>query len=150
MSTMGFRLLRGKPNIVHYPEDETSGSFSAGDLVTLSSGEVIIAAATTDILGVALKGYSGTAGTLIPVSVITPEQVWVCAADATTAASNVGSPYELNIGTAGSMSVDLGSAGTIAKGVTIVDLDPRDGATTGSGGRVHVRFNQEACDAIGG
>ena len=149
MSTMGFRLLKGKPNIVHLPEDETSGSFSAGDLVVLSSGEVIVASTSTDVYGVALKGYSGTAGTSIPVSVITPEQVWVAEADTTTATSMVGGPYKLNL-TAGSQSIDLGSAGSAGAGVTIEAIDPRDGATTGSGGRVWVRFNYGAVDAMGG
>lgn len=146
MATMGFRLIAGKPNIVWLPEDETSGSFTAGDLVKLSSGEVTIASDDADIFGVALKTYSGTAGTSTPVSVVTPEQIWCAEADTTTATSMVGGPYGCNL-TAGSAAVDLG-AGTA--GIVIQKVDPRDGATTGSGGRLWVRFAYDTCDGIGG
>jgi hypothetical protein len=40
--------------------------------------------------------------------------------------------------TAGTQSVDIGDTSGVE--VIIVKIDPRDGATTGSGGRVHVKF----------
>lgn len=57
-----------------YPE-AASQTFKAGELVTLSSGAVAAAAATGSVLGIALKDASGTAGTSIPVHVITPEDL---------------------------------------------------------------------------
>jgi hypothetical protein len=143
MTTMGFRYLSGPATINVYPEDETSGSFKQGDLVALSSGEVILAAGFVDLLGVAQKAASGTVSTSIPVHIISSDQRWVCAGDTTTAATNVGIQYALNV-TAGSQSVDLGST-TTDGGVVIEALDPRDGAHTGSGGRLIVHFAGGAC-----
>ena len=143
MAYMGFRFLSGPVEIQEFPEDETAGSFNAGELVSLSSGEVIIAAGFVDMLGVAQKAYTGTTGTKIPVMIINPSQRWVCQGDTTTAATQVGTQYALNV-TADSHSVDLAST-TADGGVVIEALDPRDGAHTGSGGRLIVRFAGGAC-----
>jgi hypothetical protein len=141
MSTFGFRYMAGSPDIRDFPEDETSGSFKAGDLVDLSSGEVILHTGTTSVWGVTLKDASGTTSTAIPVHVIHSDQVWLAEIDTTIAASNVGLHYDLNITTAGSMSVDLGS--TTQAMVTIEALDPR--STT----RAFIRFHQSVVDSEG-
>jgi hypothetical protein len=133
---MGFRYLSGPFEIREYPEDETSGSFVAGDLVKLSSGEVVLATVGL-IFGVALKSATGTSATAIPVMIVRPDQEWVCAADTTTAATMEGAYYDVNF-TAGSQGADLGSQ--TQPDIVIQKLDPRDGAHTGSGGRVIVRF----------
>lgn len=138
---MGFRYLSGPVNIREYPEDQTAGSFIAGDLVNLSSGEVILATAG-NIFGVALKSAAAS-GTVIPVMVITPENEFVCEADTTTTAAMEGGQYDINF-TAGSQSVDLGSQ--TQDDVVIQELDPRDGPHTGSGGRVIVRFRPSSLE----
>ena len=133
---MGWKLLEGPSTIREYPADQTHGSFLAGDLVALSSGEVILKATTTCVLGVAMKDYTAS-GTLIPVQIINTDQIWLAEADTTTTTAMCGVGYGLN-DTAGSSGVDIGDTGDVE--VIIVKLDPRDGATTGSGGRVHVKF----------
>jgi hypothetical protein len=44
--------------------------------------------------------------------------------------------------TAGTQAVDIGDTSDIE--VVCIKIDPRDGATTGSGGRMHVRFVNNA------
>jgi hypothetical protein len=148
MATMGFRYESGPVEISNFPEDTTSGSFQKGDLVALSSGEVIVAAGFVDLLGVAQKDATGTVSTSIPVMIINPLQRWIVEGDTTTAATQVGGQYAVNV-TAGSQSVDLAST-TTDGGVVIEALDTRDGAHTGSGGRLIVRFATGACIMDGG
>lgn len=143
MATMGFRYLSGPVEVQTFPEDETAGSFNIGEVVSLSSGEVIIAAGYVDCLGVALKAATGTAGTMIPVMIINPLQRWMCEADTTTATTMVGAQYGFNVA-ADAHAVDL-SQTTADGGVIIEKLHPTDGATTGSGGRLIVRFATGAC-----
>ena len=137
MATMGWKLLDAQPDIREYPIDQTHGSFVAGDLVALSAGEVILKAATTCILGVALKSYAGGSGAYVPVNIIKASQTYIAEADTTTTTAMCGVGYGIN-DTAGSQSVDIGDTADVE--CIIVKIDPRDGATTGSGGRVHVRF----------
>lgn len=147
MATIGFRYLSGPVEVQTFPEDETAGSFNAGEVVKLSSGEVCLASGYVDNLGVALAPATGTAGTMIPVMIINPLQRWVVAADATTAVTMVGAIYGFNV-TADAQAVDL-SQTTADGGVFIEKLDPRDGAHTGSGGRMIVRFVDSACIGVG-
>jgi hypothetical protein len=44
--------------------------------------------------------------------------------------------------TAGTQAIDIGDTSDIE--VVCIKIDPRDGATTGSGGRMHVRFVNNA------
>ena len=135
-TTLGWKLLEGPTLIREYPADQTHGSFLAGDLVALSSGELILKAATNSVLGVAMKDYTAS-GTMIPVSILQTDQIWLAEADTTTTTAMCGVGYGIN-NTAGGQSVDIGETGSVE--VIIVKIDPRDGATTGSGGRVHVKF----------
>lgn len=133
---MGWKLIEGPTVIREYPADQTHGSFLAGDLVALSSGEVILKAATTCVLGVAMKDYTAS-GTVIPVNIIQTNQIWVAEASTTTTTAMCGVGYGIT-NTAGTQAVDLSDTTDVE--VIIVKIDPRDGATTGSGGRVHVKF----------
>ena len=142
MATMGFRYLNGPVIIREYPEDQTAGSFVAGDLVKFSAGEIVLATAT-DILGVALKSATAS-GTMIPVLIITAENEFVCEADGTTAATDVGVEQDITF-TYGSQCVSM--AGTSYYDCVIQQLDPRDGPHTGSGGRVIIRFSPTAVAA---
>ena len=135
-TTLGWKIVEGPTQIREYPADETHGSFLAGDLVALSAGELILKAATNVVLGVAMKDYGGS-GTYIPVQIIQTDQIWLAEADTTTTTAMCGVGYGIN-DTAGAQSVDIGDTTDVE--VIVVKLDPRDGATTGSGGRVHVKF----------
>ena len=135
MATLGWRYLNGPVTIREYPEDQTGGSFIAGDLVALSAGEVVLATAD-EIYGIALKSAAAS-GTIIPVMIVTSEMEFVAEADATTTVAMEGEEYDINF-TAGSQSVDI--AGDTYDNVIIQELDPRDGPHTGSGGRVIVKF----------
>lgn len=135
---MGWKLSEGPQDIREYPADQTHGSFLAGDLVALSSGEVILKAATQNVLGVALKDYTAS-GTSIPVMIVRTDQTWVAEADTTTTTAMNGVGYGIN-NTAGTQSINISD--TTNPEVVVVSIDPRDGATTGSGGRMQVRFTQ--------
>ena len=145
MATMGFRYLSGPVNIREYPEDQTGGSFIAGDLVNLSRGEVILATAG-NIFGVALKSAAAS-GTIIPVMVITPENEFVAEASTTTTATMEGGQYDITF-TAGSQTILVSSQ--TQDDVVIQELDPRDGPHTGSGGRVIVRFRPSSLEYVYG
>jgi len=144
---MGFKLVDGPVDIREYPADQTHGSFQAGDLVDLSDGEVILSAATTKVFGVALKDY-GASATIIPVCIIHGDQTWLTEAATTTTTAMCGIGYGLTK-TAGGACLDNTDTGDVE--AVILKLDPRDGATTGAGGRVHIRFqdrlNQTQIDA---
>lgn len=139
-TSMGWKLIDGPTDIREYPADETHGSFLAGDLVSLSAGELILKAATTAILGVAMKDYTAS-GTSIPVMLVRTDQTWVGEADTTTTTAMNGVGYGIN-DTAGTQAIDIGDTSDIE--VVCIKIDPRDGATTGSGGRMHVRFVNNA------
>lgn len=141
---MGLKLIEGPCIIREYPADETHGSFLAGDLVEISAGELILSNDSTLAYGVALKDYGGS-GSVIPVIILNTDQIWVAEADTTTTTAMEGVNYGLNK-TAGALSVDLGDATDME--VCILNLDPRDGATTGSGGRVHIRFLNPAISSL--
>jgi len=140
MATIGFKWsgIGEAPPVIEALEAD-SQSFKVGDLVYLSSGAVTIVASDQTVFGVALKaGTNVTSGhATIPVQVITPGSLWIAQADTTTATTHVGGKYGLNIGTAGSMSVDIGDTTTTT--VRIEALDSRDGAK--ENGRVLVQFD---------
>jgi hypothetical protein len=140
------KLWSGNPNIREYPEG-ASQTFAEGDLVFFSSGSVVIATDGDDVVGVAAAAASGTTGAMVPIQVVTPEQVWsVYTAGATPAvATHQGNDYDFSVFTTALQVITLGSAGT---DVIIQALDPRDTPATGT--RVLVRFNPDSCWAIKG
>jgi len=125
------------PEVVEALEID-SASFAANEIVTLSGGYATIGA-DDGVFGVAMKASTNvtTGNITIPIQVITPDTIWIMQADTTTAVTQVGEDYGLNW-TTGSQAVDLGD--TTTPQVRIEQLDTRDGATTGAGGRVHVKF----------
>jgi len=148
MATFGFRPYPDSKaeRIVHLPEGG-SASFAAGDLVIFTSGSVQVATNDDDVEGIALKASSGTTGTMTPVYIIGVSDKFIAEASATTAETNKGVAYAL-VMTTGSMAVNPGSTTTAA--FYIEKLDPRDGPTTGAGGRVIGRFVYTSIDGIGG
>lgn len=148
MATMGFRPYPGPiaDRITVLPEAATQ-TFKQGDLVIISGGKVAVMTDDDDIFGVAMQDASGTADTDVPVYVIHASDKFIAEASTTTAQTNVGVAYALVV-TSGSMAVNPGSTTTAA--FYIDSLDPRDGATTGAGGRVIGRFIYTSLDSIGG
>lgn len=139
MATIGVQAKNNNPapKVYNYPEHATHGSFAVGDLVKLdTNGKLQVAASDQALFGVAKKGYSGTEGTLIPVMVLDSNAEFVMQADTTTTIANEGVDYGLNIGTPGSMSVDVGDETTTS--VVVQRLDERDGPK--ANGRVVVKF----------
>lgn len=128
------------PEVIEVLEID-SASFAANELVTLSGGYATIAA-DDNIVGVAQKASTNTTtgNATIPIQVITPDSIWIMDADTTTAVTQVGENYGINW-TTGSQAVDIGD--TTTPQVRVERLDTRDGATTGAGGRMHVRFQQD-------
>ena len=138
MATSGFHLAYGDPDIRYIAQTgSTANSFVAGDIVYLSSGLVTICANDATIFGVAQGPCTGTALTLIPVSVINPNQTWIAEFDAAQTRANIGEDYGITHGTGDS---DVTSTETTNTACTVVDLDPRDGAVTAAGGRVYIKF----------
>ena len=148
MATMGFKPYPQPiaDRITVLPEAGTQ-SFVRGDLVIISSGKVAVMTDDDDIFGVAMNDASGTADTDCYVYVIQPGDKFIAEASTTTAVTNQGVAYALVV-TSGSMAVNPGSTTTAA--FYIDALDPRDGPTTGAGGRVIGRFIYTSIDGIGG
>ena len=149
MATMGFRPYPQPiaDRITVLPEASGTQTFKRGDLVIFSSGTVAVATDDDDVFGVAMNDASGTANTDTEVYVIQPGDKFIAEASTTTAVSNQGVAYAL-VMTSGSMAVNPGSTTTAA--FYIDALDPRDGPTTGAGGRVIGRFIYTSIDGIGG
>ena len=136
--TKGFQLAYGNPDIRYLPEaDVSADSFLAGELVYLNGGKVTVAANDAVIFGIAAAPASGDVDTPIPVSVINTSQTWIVQSSAAQTVANVGEDYDL-VHTTTANAVNVGSTSNPA--VTVVDLDPRDGAVTASGGRLLVKF----------
>jgi len=136
-----------KPNVVEVLEID-SASFAVNEIVTLSGGYATIGA-DDGVFGVAQKASTNvtTGNVTIPIQVIDPDVIWIMDADTTTAVTQVGEDYGLNW-TTGSQAVDLGD--TTTPQVRVEALDTRDGATTGAGGRLHVRFCADVIKARAG
>jgi hypothetical protein len=146
MATMGFRPYPGPDprKIIWLPE--SAAEFVVGDLVIISSGNVACATDDLEVFGIALSNHD-ISGDMVPVYTITPGDRFIAEATATTTEAMKGNAYALTM-TTGSMGVDTSS--TTTPSFYIDELDPRDGPTTGAGGRVIGRFIADACDAIGG
>lgn len=172
----GFVLREGNPNVRLYEEHGTTQTFNKGDLVVLSSGGDVChkvkastttttTAISTGIIGVAGKDATGTDNSLIPVYVISPEQVWEVHAapsvkpntaayldkgDLVKLAYKAVTNYTLSNGTT-SMTTDVGawyaknSAAGAGTGAVVVGV--RRGEEGTKGGRLLVKFTSHACAA---
>jgi hypothetical protein len=171
----GFVLKDGPTNIRNFSEGSTQ-AFNKGDIVKMSSGKVVQFTTPSDstktttgiesgIIGVAAKDATGTANSLIPVYVITPEQVWEVHAQpgkkpSTKATYDEGknvklaykavTTYTLSNGTTTSTTTvgawyAQSTTGSAGKGVVIVGY--RRGDEGIKGGRMLVRFTSHACDS---
>ena len=144
MATIGFQLAYGNPHIVHLPEHGTSSSFTPGDLVAIEDGKVQIIADgthTSQIFGVAQKGFTGTDGSSIPVHVISPEDIFIAQMDDTSTTTDIAMDFGVNT-TAGSQSVATGNTGAVA----VIDFfEPVNTAV----GKVLVKFNPSVLQGSG-
>lgn len=147
MATMGFVALNPCAERITWLPEAATQTFVRGDLVIISSGKVAVATSDDDFFGIALQDATGTTDTSLPVYVPGVDEKFIAEASTTTAQTNVGVAYAL-VMTSGSMAVNPGSTTTPA--FYIDQLDKRDGATTGAGGRVIGRFIYTSLDSIGG
>ena len=145
MATMGFQWVSGPYDIREY--GEASGqSFVAGDLVYLVNGLATVIADDEHIAGIAMNAATTATTGKINVLLINPTALYRAEASTTTALTQIGTAYALTL-TSGSQCVTNSS--TSSPAFTITDLDKRDGAHTGAGGRVIGRFLETSCQLSG-
>lgn len=150
MAIPRFKLVSGKPNVQYLPE-AASQSFSAGDLVVLSSGAVQIVSATgagaSGIYGVAAENASGTTSADVAVYVVTPEQVWRAfpnSAVIPSASFSLGVDYKIKQTTTNGGEV---SAAAGADAIVVgIKYGGNDG--TSAGDPILIRFDSDACQGI--
>jgi hypothetical protein len=112
-------------------QEKASAAFAKGDLVALTSGQIDICGANpTNILGIADQTKTGTAGTMIPVTVIRPGDLLVAKSDTTTAASQTGNAVSITTTTT-AVTVNSGTTGSNQRANVIGLYD-----AASSGGRV--------------
>lgn len=136
----GLRLVEG-PCVVREYTSAATTTYDAGEVVSISSGSVAIGAHDA-CAGVALKDAGGVT-TTTPIILITPEQIWSIGYNGTTATTLIGNTYLMTF-TTGAQCL---SSSTGTPTVTVVGLDPRDGAK--AYGRVLVKFLASNCQMTG-
>lgn len=136
----GFKLVEG-PCVVREYTSAAATTYDAGEVVSISSGSVAIGAHDA-CAGVALKDAGGTT-TKTPIILITPEQVWECGYNGTTATTLIGSTYLVTF-TTGAQCL---SSTTSTPTVTVVGLNENDGAK--AYGRLYVKFLASNCQMNG-
>ena len=127
----GLKLVEG-PCVVREFTSAAATTYDAGEIVNVVNGSVAIGA-SDGCAGVALKDAGGTT-TKTPIILITPEQIWSVCYNGTTATTLIGNTYLMTFTT----SLQCLTSATSTPTVTLVGLDPRDGAKLY--GRVHVKF----------
>lgn len=118
MAVERFSLVSGPDNILEFKEYSTSQTFVRGDIVGLTANTVsdILESPITanSAMGVAMGDASGVANTLIPVSVISGNQVWRAFAPAATAPTSLtlGLDYEVDQAAAAGAILSTGTTTT--------------------------------------
>ena len=136
----GLKLVEG-PCVVREYTSAATGTYDAGEVVSLANGSVGIGAHDA-CAGVALKD-AGAVTEMTPVIHITPDQIWSICYNGTTALDLIGDTYLMTFTT----SLQCLTSTTSTPTVTVVGLDPRDGAKLY--GRVLVKFLQSNCTLVG-
>ena len=127
----GLKLVEG-PCVVREYTSAATGTYDAGEVVSLANGSVGIGAHDA-CAGVALKD-AGAVTEMTPIIHITPDQIWSICYNGITALDLIGDTYLMTFTT----SLQCLTSTTSTPTVTLVGLDPRDGAKLY--GRVHVKF----------
>jgi len=136
----GLRLVEGPCVIREYTSAATT-TYDAGEVVSLADGSVGIGACDA-CAGVALKDAGGVT-TMTPIIHITPDQIWSIGYNGTTALDMIGDTYLMTFTT----GAQILTSTTSTPVVTVVGLDPRDGAK--AYGRLLVKFIQSTCNLVG-
>lgn len=131
------------PQVLEFLEGTSHGSFQDGDLVETDSDGRVVIATSGDILGIARRDATTTAGSAIPVELINPNEIYVVTSSGTTNQNQVGLQLGFDAFTAGGHTVD--EAVNTSGEVTMVGLHPTDGAA--AGGRILVRFRMDMIEA---
>ncbi len=158
----GATIYQTEANPVNFRYDtlgKDSEVFAVGDLVTISSGVMSVALATSVIFGVAMKAQTmgATNDTVYPPYIPVQENMTFLMGangDFTDNETDGGTYYKLT-GTTGAMQVDQASGvqTTTSKIVEIVKVDPNSVGGTGSGNgsrQVLVRFVKTPTLNVGG
>lgn len=114
---------------IRYFQEKASGGFAKGDLVYTddTSGQIAICGADpANILGIAQKAVTGTAGTMIPVDVIRPGDEVVMTYSTTTTQAAIGDSIGI-VTTTGALTAD--ATDTSNKRVTLHSLWKGDAGT---------------------
>lgn len=145
MAIYGAQVIKSGVNGVNYQSDaigKNSEAIASGDLLTLASGLVAVAGATSVIIGVAAKTLTyaadnQTVAKLAPLYIpVNSDLIFLMGtnADLTGNATDAGTYYKL-AGTTGAMLVDVtsGATATTDRIVEIVEVDPNHKGGTGAG-----------------
>jgi hypothetical protein len=136
----GLRLVEG-PCVVREFTSAATTTYDSGEVVNVVTGSVAIGSAGF-CAGVALKDAGGVTE-MTPIIIITPEQIWSVCYNGTTALTLIGTDRLMTFTTGSQCLTTTESTPT----VTVVGLDPRDGAK--QYGRLRVKFNQSQCTFSG-
>lgn len=133
----------GEPELRYDVLGKNSEAFTAGDIVGLSSGELLVA--TSAVVGVVVKTQT-MSSTNTTVAKVYPgfipiydDQIWLMSTDAdlTDNHTNAGTYYTITGATGAQLvSVDGGVATTTNRTVEIVKVDPYNEGGTGAGSGV--------------
>ena len=137
MAIPRFELVSGPDNMQEFKEYSTTQTFVRGDIVGLTGSTVVdilespITTALTP-MGVAAGSASGVANTLIPVQVISGNQVWRAFAPAATAPTSLALGIDYEVDQAAANGAIL-STGTTTTCVVIYkhEAEGKDGSAVG-------------------
>jgi hypothetical protein len=127
-----------------YPEDGTDETFVQGDLVGLTTSGTVTIASAGKILGIALRDATGVDASVIPVDLVSPNDIYSCPlASNETAAQTIVGDERTFVFTATAQTIS--TTGTDA---VMLAMDPRSlssGAGV-AGGRMLFRFESNLTD----
>jgi hypothetical protein len=131
-----FELVSGPDNLLEFKEYSTTQTFVRGDIVGLTANTVsdVLESPITanSAMGVAAGSASGVANTLIPVQVISGNQVWRAFAPAATAPTSLALGIDYEVDQAAAAGAIL-STGTTTTCVVIYkhEAEGKDGSAVG-------------------
>ena len=136
MAIPRFELVSGPDNLLEFKEYGTGSTFVRGDIVGLTGNTVsdVLESPITanSAMGVAAGSASGVANTLIPVQVISGNQVWRAFAPAATAPTSLALGIDYEVDQAAANGAIL-STGTTTTCVVIYkhEAEGKDGSAVG-------------------
>ena len=133
------------PQVIEYQESAGTQTFEDGDLVLLHTDGKIRIASAGNMFGIARRDAESAEGTLIPVELLNPNEIYVMVSDGSSNLDQLGLTVDISDFTEGAMLIDETDTAGDSE-VTIVQLHPADASGTASG-RLLVKFNTYALEA---